>query len=135
MKNLTKQDAVKSVVKDIERDFGFLRDKKGIEAVLLYGSWAKNEQNVRSDIDVCIVAPDLKTPKQFAKLLGVIWRKINANKYDVRIFEELPLYIKMDIIKNHRIIFSKNTPELYYYFYHYRKLWNDQSLNWLEART
>lgn len=120
------------LIEEIKRDFRFVINKKEVEAVILYGSWSKNEQTERSDVDICIVAPSLKTPKQFANLLGEIWRRINANKYDVRIFEALPLYLKMGVIENGEIIFSRDKPELSYYFYHFRKLWNDQSVNWIE---
>ena len=126
-----------NLIKKIRKDFNFLRTKieKGeINSVILYGSYARNEKTIRSDIDICIVAPKLKTPKEFSKLLGEVWQNINANKYDVRLFEELPLYIKMEIIKNHQIILSRNIPELYYHFYHFRKIWNDQSVNWVEVR-
>ncbi len=124
------------LIDNIKNDFSFLKDKieKGmIHSILLYGSYSRNEQTARSDIDICIVAPKLKTPEQFSKLLGEIWQNINANKYDVRIFEELPLYIKMDVIQSHKIIFSRDVPELCYHFYHFRKIWNDQSVNWIDA--
>lgn len=85
----------------IREDFRFLEKEKEVYAILLYGSYAKGEQTKRSDIDICVVAPKLKTPKEFARLLGKIWRNIDANKYDVRIFEELPLYIKIEVIKNY----------------------------------
>ncbi len=124
------------IITEIKKDLSFLMEKvekREIEAVLLYGSYAENRQVARSDIDICIVAQKLKTPKQFSMLLSQIWQKTDANKYDVRIFEELPLYIKMEIIKKHIVIFSRDIPELYYYFYHYRKIWQDQSINWIEA--
>ena len=125
-----------SLINEIKEDLSFLKTKiesEEIEAVLLYGSYAENKQTARSDIDICVVAPKLKAPKQFSKLLSQIWQKMDANRYDVRVFEELPLYIKMEVIKKHIVIFSRNIPELYYYFYHYRKLWQDQSVNWVEA--
>lgn len=125
-----------NLIKNIRKDFSFLRTKieRGeIDSVMLYGSYARDEQTIRSDIDICIVAPKLKTTKQFSGFLRGVWQNINANKYDVRVFGELPLYIKMEIIKNHQIILSRSIPELYYHFYHFRKIWNDQSLNWIEA--
>ncbi len=135
MKNFEKKNKLRKIEMGIKKDFRFLRDIKDVDAVLLYGSYAKGEETIRSDIDVCVVAPSLKTPKEFSRLLLKIWGKINANKYDVRIFEELPLYIKIDIINNNRVIFSKKgVPELSYYFYHYRKIWNDQSVNWFEKK-
>ena len=126
-----------NIINKIRKDFNFLKSKIDdgeIDSVLLYGSYARNEQTIRSDIDICIVAPKLKTPKEFSGLLGEVWQNINANKYDIRIFEELPLYIKMDIIENHQIVFSRSIPELDYHFYHFRKIWQDQSVNWIEAK-
>lgn len=125
------------LINQIKKDFGFLKSKirrNEIDSVLLYGSYAKNEQTKRSDIDICVVAPKVKDVKKQAKLIGTIWQNINANKYDVRQFEALPLYIKIDIIKNHKVIFSKDIPELSYYFYFFRKLWMDQSVNWFEKK-
>ncbi len=122
----------------IKKDFSFLKPKimsGEILAVLLYGSYINGKQNIKSDIDICIVAPGLKTPKQFSEILGFIWRKINANKYDVRIFEELPLYIKASIINNYSIIYANNLKNLYEYFYFFRKLWLDQSVNWIEKKV
>jgi len=117
----------------IRKDFEFLREREDVEAVLVYGSWVRGEATKRSDIDICVVAPKLRTPKEFSKLLLYIWSNVDSNKYDVRLFEELPLYIKIEVIKNHKVIFCKHgVPELSYYFYKYRKLWNDQSLHWFE---
>jgi len=42
------------------------------------------------------------------------------------VFEELPLYMKMEVIDNHEIVFAKDELELYEYFYYFRKLWKDQ---------
>ena len=123
-------------INEIKKDFGFLKERiaKGeVDSILLYGSYAENQQTARSDIDICIVAPKLKTPSQFSELLGYIWRNINANKYDVRIFEALPLYMKIDVIKKHIVIISINIHDLYYYFYNFRKIWNDQSINWIDV--
>jgi predicted nucleotidyltransferase len=52
---------------------------------------------------------------------------VYTKKYDVRIFEELPLHIQIQIIENHEIIHAKDIYEMYEYFYHFRKLWEDQA--------
>jgi len=109
----------------IKTDFSFLFGKKEVLAVLLYGSVVKGEETSRSDIDVCIVAPGSKKNE----LLKEIYRKLDvfSKKYDVRIFEELPLHIQIQIIQNHEIIYSKDIYEMYEYFYNFRKLWEDQA--------
>lgn len=125
-------------INELKKDFSFL-DKdikeKNILAVILYGSYAKNMQHIRSDIDICIVAPKNKTVKERVNLLRYLWRNVNTSKYDIRLFEELPLYIKASVIKNYKVIYVGNLGELQYYFYKTIKLWNDQSINWIEKKV
>ena len=124
-------------LKELKKDFSFLKkdlEEGKILAVLLYGSYAKNMQHAKSDIDICIVAQNYKTVNKQVDLLRYLWRNVNTNKYDVRLFEELPLYIKASVIKNYKIILVGDEFELQYYFYKIRKLWNDQSINWIEKK-
>lgn len=100
----------------VARDFRFLKDR--VLAVLIFGSSVKEEGG---DIDVCIVARD--DPK---KVLKEVFSKADASKYDVWVFEELPLYMKMEVIENHEIVLCKDELELYEYFYQFKKLWKDQ---------
>ena len=62
--------------------------------------------------------------------MNEIFRKLDvfSKKYDVRFFEEMPLYIQINIIKSNKIIYSKDVYELYEYFYYFRKLWEDQAI-------
>jgi len=58
--------------------------------ILLYGSRAQGCRSERSDIDICIVAPDN----------DYVLRRINkklGGKYDVKVFEKMPLYIQIEI--------------------------------------
>jgi predicted nucleotidyltransferase len=112
------------IIAKIKQDFKGLSKNKNIVAILLYGSWASGEATPRSDIDLCIVAP--KTEPQ--AVLSTIWRTVNvtARKYEVYVFEEMPLYLKMEVINSHKVIYAQDEGELYEYFYFFRKLWNDQ---------
>ena len=114
-------------IEPVRKDLFFLSLRDDILAILLYGSIAKGEDTQRSDIDICIVSPSCKDKKG---LLNEIYRKLDvfSKKYDVRFFEELPLYIQINIIENNIIIYSKNVYELYEYFYCFRKLWDDQAM-------
>jgi predicted nucleotidyltransferase len=85
--------------------------------VLLFGSAAKGELSKRSDIDIALVRPRNK------RVLLRVFERVGG-KYDAKIFDDLPLYIKMDIIKNHIIIFGDEV-ELSYYFYRFREEWKD----------
>ncbi len=110
----------------IEADFSFLFGKKEVLAVLLYGSVVKGEETPRSDIDVCIVA---SVSGNKVELLKEVYRNLDvfSKKYDVRIFEELPLYIQIQIIQNHEVVYTRDIYELHEYFYFFRKLWEDQA--------
>lgn len=110
----------------IKADFSFLFGKKEVLAVLLYGSVVKDEETPRSDIDICIVAPGSENR---VELLKEVYRNLDvfSKKYDVRIFEELPLYIQIQIIQNHEVIYARDIYEMHEYFYFFRKLWDDQA--------
>ncbi|WP_292540696.1 nucleotidyltransferase domain-containing protein [Methanothrix sp.] len=76
--------------------------EKRVLGVLLYGSWARGDAGPDSDIDLCLVAPE-------AEDRAGLWREfvshLRSEKYDLRIFEILPLYE---------------------YFYPFRREWDDQ---------
>ena len=103
-------------IERIKRDFEFLSDS--VLAVVVYGSRAKNEETERSDIDVCIVAPNTDGFKIFRETLHL--------DYDIRIFELMPLFLKIEVIKNHEIIYTRDILDFYEYLYFFRKLWKDQ---------
>jgi len=105
-------------------DFSEIIKNKKILGILLYGSYIKEGNSNRSDIDICVVAPN----EDIYELISYILQNINVNakKYDIRVFNELPLYIKIQVIQKGLLIYSSNKFDLYEYFYIYRKLWDDQ---------
>lgn len=103
-----------SLIAQLRRDFAEFRNS--CMGILLYGSWVSGEPTRRSDVDVCLVKPKPGTYERVLEKLG--------GKYDVKVFEELPLYVQIEIIKNHRVIHGDEL-ELSEYFYRFRKLWRD----------
>ena len=96
-----------------ELDFeGFCGDALGI---LLYGSRVQGCWNERSDVDICIVAPGNDY------VLMRINKKLGG-KYDVKVFEKMPLYIQIEIIRNHLIIYG-DAARIGAYFYRFGRLW------------
>lgn len=81
--------------------------------ILLYGSYARGEETKRSDIDVCLVRPEDGIFDRVMHKLG--------GKYDVKVFEDLPFYVRIEVIKNHIRIYAKD--ELDFYLYKQRKIW------------
>jgi len=114
--------AEKAKLKKLKEEFLFLKDKA--LGVLLYGSNVDRTNTAKSDVDICIVAPKQKP----SDILRIVHQKIDVykKKCDLHFFEELPLYIKAEILKNHAVLVTENLPELYEYSYVYRKLWDEQ---------
>ena len=109
-------------------DFASLEQVKKVLGVLLFGSGAKGQLNNRSDRDVCIVAPEIREIGEMRSLLKKVYINLDVvgKRYDIWLFEEFSLYMKLQVIENHEVIFCSDLPELYEYFYFYRKIWNDQ---------
>jgi predicted nucleotidyltransferase len=106
----------------IVKDFEFL--KYDVEAIILFGSYARNEQTTRSDIDVCLVCGNKK--EKIEKVWDKILESGITEKYDVKIFELLPLKMKISVIKEGKVLYAKNEIELSYYFRFFKKLWEDE---------
>jgi predicted nucleotidyltransferase len=118
--------AGKEIVAKVKEDLSFLQDpvwREQILGVLLYGSQATGEAGPRSDIDLCIVAPQ-------AADRSFLWRKfishLRDSRYDVRIFELLPLFLKAAVMEQGVLVHCQDEPELYEYFYPFRRDWQDQ---------
>ena len=116
------------IINQLKKDFNKFKTK--VLAILLYGSYINGKEISRSDIDICIVAGNLEKAKELYK--ETLSLQVKEPKYDIHIFELMPLYLKNEIINNNQIIFAKSPSELSYYFYFFRKLWQDQAINRIE---
>ncbi|MGB2726943.1 MAG: nucleotidyltransferase domain-containing protein [Halobacteriota archaeon] len=105
----------------VREDFKFLFNE--VWGVLLYGSVAKEENDERSDIDICVVAPSVDNKIRFSRW---ILSNIRDERYDVRVFELMPLYLKREVFEYGEVVYARDIYELYEYFYTFRKLWEDQ---------
>jgi uncharacterized protein len=105
----------------VRRDLQFLEDE--VSAILLYGSWATGEAHPGSDIDICIVAPEAQDK---IRLWRVALAGIHEQIYDLRVFELMPLFLKMEVIERGIVIYAHDIYELYEYFYPFRRVWEDQ---------
>ena len=120
----------KNIITNLKKDLGEI--KNNVFAILIYGSYAIGDANIRSDVDVCVVLKSNDSEE-----INNLYRKIlrisaKNEKYDIRIFEQMPLFMKNQVIKNGNVIYAENKAKLEEYFYFFRKLWQDQSVNWVE---
>ena len=105
----------------VKKDFEPLHDD--VLGILLYSSLAAGEDSERSDIDISIVAPVIDAKIGFSRW---ILSNVRDARYDVRVFELMPLYLKAEVVEKGEVIYTKNIFKLYEYFYYFRKIWDDQ---------
>lgn len=93
--------------------------------VVVFGSWVDNKLTSRSDVDIAIISQNknMKNNKKlYFNLLGSA-----PEKYDLKLFELLPLYLQGSILENYVVIYG-NTVDISYYLYGFRKLWVDEKI-------
>jgi hypothetical protein len=113
----------KKLLKQIEKDFSIFKSK--VLGILLFGSVVRGDTTKRSDIDICLVVGNRNVKEVFDILL----ESDLTSKYDVKIFETLPLKLKGEILENNIEIWAKDEFKLSYYLHKYRKIWEDQKLS------
>ncbi len=99
------------MLKKINKILKIARQDDEILAVFLFGSAARQEEHETSDIDICLILKPGRysslnlSEKRFAYL--------KVFDLDVQIFQQLPLYIRMRVIKDGKKLFCANEDELY----------------------
>ncbi len=95
--------------KKLEKLVSKAEEDRDILAFIIYGSYARGEEY--RDVDVCLVLyPDQKAHvKTFDKLLEYS----QYQKIDINIFQILPVYIKIRVLKEGIIKFCKDEDALY----------------------
>lgn len=114
----------KEIIENIKRDFGFLIENPSFLGLMLYGSQIDDLQTNRSDIDLCIILNKVDSKEIFNNLCTKV--DLFGKKYDIHFFEELPWYIRGDILEKGIVVLSSDIPLLFEFLYPYRKIWNDQ---------
>jgi predicted nucleotidyltransferase len=96
---------IPSVVNKIKKIGG-----KNIKFIILYGSIVKGNQTPLSDIDLAVYYEGTKEERFKFRMeaLG------NVNdKFDIQIFQDLPLYVRKEIISHGEILYQKNYSEIF----------------------
>ncbi|MFA4953169.1 MAG: nucleotidyltransferase domain-containing protein [Candidatus Pacearchaeota archaeon] len=98
------QDKINPILKKAKKD-------KDVLAVALFGSYVQGKEYYR-DIDVCIILKqkfsNLEMSKKHVTYAGIV-----SDKIDVSIFQQLPIYIRMRVLKEGKFLIIKDQPEMY----------------------
>lgn len=83
-----------------------LNDKKSrkIGSILLFGSAAKNEMTLKSDVDIAVKFKDI-SKKEATKFRARVSGRVN-DKVDIQVFRFLPAKIKNNIKNNKKILYE-----------------------------
>ncbi len=91
--------------------------------VVVYGSFLSDYYiPLRSDIDIAIITQNREKDSNIS-----IWKNFwgeFSKTYDIKIFELLPLSIKIEVIENYQVVFG-NSLDISEYFYQYRSIWKN----------
>ena len=79
-------------------------------AVMLFGNVAKGESSAQSDVDICLVL----YPKrwQLEELARKRWEYLRFD-LDIKIFQQLPLYVYWRVLKEGVVLLLKDDDQLY----------------------
>jgi len=98
------------MLKELKKISEKARNDGDVLAVMLFGSYARNEKF--SDMDVCVVLKQGKFDHLFLSKKRLEYLTAFPNM-DIQIFQQLPLYIKMRVLKEGKTIFCGNEDLLY----------------------
>ncbi len=88
-----------------------LKKDKGVMLGYLFGSYAKNTQNILSDLDFALLLEeeneDLKNNKKMEHL-GKLIEIFKKNEVDLVILNDAPIFFQFVIIKEGKLIFSRD---------------------------
>ena len=99
----TKAKQVELLLREAQQDGEIL-------AVMLFGSVARGEAGAQSDVDVCLVL----YPKrwQLEELARKRWEYLHFD-LDIKVFQQLPLYVRRRVLKEGVVLLVKDEDQLY----------------------
>ncbi len=97
------KSGIKSLIAKAKRD-------KEVIALAVFGSFARKESH--RDIDICIFLGSKMTNLEMSRK-RLAYLKCVTGKFDVQIFQQLPVYIKHRVLKEGKIIFCSDENMLY----------------------
>lgn len=106
---------LKKVIREIKKD-------KEVIAIMLFGSYARDRKYAR-DVDLCVVLDKNYNAKElFAKRLKYLSRA--QDKFDIQIFQQLPLYVRISVLKEGKFLYLKDKRKIYNISYETLKNYN-----------
>ena len=83
------------------------REDEDVLAVMLFGSYVRKKTKPR-DIDVCIVLKPKKFSNLFISNKKLEYLELCPDNYDIQIFQQLPVFIKVRVLKEGKFLLNKD---------------------------
>jgi predicted nucleotidyltransferase len=96
-----------------------------VKGILVYGSFIKGYADENSDIDICVIQKEgigigIESKDLYDRIL-----RVSANeRYDIVVFNEIPWYLRGEILENNEIIYAEDEDDLDFWLYKQSKIWN-----------
>ena len=97
----------------VERLIQKVKADEAILALVLFGSRARGEETPRSDTDLCLLLPPRKDSRDEQMTARMKYFADTSEKVDLRIYQQLPLYIRRRVLKEGEILFCRDLDALY----------------------
>lgn len=87
-----------------------IKDFDEVQFIILYGSVSEERDADNSDVDLCIGYDG--NEEEASRFRYDILSELFADKYDVQIFQSLPIYVKKEVLKGD-VLYCRDKRELY----------------------
>ena len=98
---------------ELNRLLARVKKDKEVLALIIFGSAARDEQAPFSDVDICVVMTSQPKPFELTSLSHKRLEYMKGDSLDVRIFQQLALYIRVRVLREGRILFVRDENQLY----------------------
>ncbi|NSW76189.1 MAG: nucleotidyltransferase domain-containing protein [Candidatus Atribacteria bacterium] len=101
-----------------------VRRDTAILAIILFGSYARNEASRLSDIDVCLVfsGRSMSRTEMMHRRLDYL---AEFPLLDIQVFQLLPLYIRRRVLREGKVLYARDEDALYELAYATAKAFED----------
>jgi predicted nucleotidyltransferase len=94
-----------------------------ILAVILFGSRARGEETATSDFDVCLVLRSGRHRQDDQVRARLEY--LPTDELDLRIFQQLPLYVRRRVLKDGKVLYCRDLDQLYELAYRTARAFED----------
>ncbi len=102
-----------------------------VKAILLFGSRVSGYTTFRSDVDICVLFDDVSKNKAFEFQLRVSSKLPEI--VDVRVFNTLPIWIKLEIARNHKVLYKTKEFDEDFWIYIIKEASESRVMNYVLA--